>query len=101
MDLQPEPYVRRASGAVSNPSHLAAFCDDPGEGIDEGEEVVMQIDELLVGAVAGGVAPGCVAVVGDRDDVVVEATAGEAGPDTVFRLASMTKAMTSVAALQL
>jgi len=61
----------------------------------------MQIDELLEGAVAGGVAPGFVAVVGDREDVVVEAVAGDAGPDTVFRIASMTKAMTSVAALQL
>jgi methyl acetate hydrolase len=66
-----------------------------------GEEVHMQIDELLEGAVAGGVAPGFVAVVGDREDVVVEAVAGDAGPDTVFRIASMTKAMTSVAALQL
>jgi methyl acetate hydrolase len=61
----------------------------------------MQIDELLEGAVAGGVVPGIVAVIGNRDGVVVEADAGEAGPDTVFRIASMTKAMTSVAALQL
>src|SRR3954452_12514126 len=61
----------------------------------------MQIDELLEGAVAGGVVPGIVAVIGNRDGVVVEANAGEAGPDTVFRIASMTKAMTSVAALQL
>src|SRR3954464_11004787 len=61
----------------------------------------MQIDELLEGAVAGGVVPGIVAVIGNRDGVVVEAAAGDAGPDTVFRIASMTKAMTSVAALQL
>src|SRR3954468_23931763 len=61
----------------------------------------MQIDELLEGAVADGVVPGIVAVIGNRDGVVVEADAGESGPDTVFRIASMTKAMTSVAALQL
>jgi methyl acetate hydrolase len=61
----------------------------------------MTVEELLKQAVAGGVAPGFVAVLGDRDGVVVEAAAGEAGPDTVFRIASMTKAMTSVAALQL
>src|SRR3954470_1053418 len=61
----------------------------------------MTVDELLEDAVAGGVAPGFVAVIGDRDGVVVEAAAGDAGPDTVFRIASMTKAMTSVAALQL
>src|SRR3954469_16189480 len=64
-------------------------------------EVQMQIDELLEGAVAGGVVPGIVAVIGNRDGVVVEADAGESGQDTVFRIASMTKAMTSVAALQL
>src|SRR4051795_2495313 len=61
----------------------------------------MTVDELLEQAVAGGVTRGCVAVVGDRDGAVVEAAAGEAGPDTVFRIASMTKAMTSVAALRL
>src|SRR3954454_9498627 len=60
----------------------------------------MTVDELLEQAVAGGVAPGFVGVIGDRDGVVVEAAAGEGGPETVFRIASMTKAMTSVAALQ-
>src|SRR3954454_12487058 len=55
----------------------------------------MSIDELLEGAVANNVAPGFAAVIGDRDGVVVEATAGTARPDTLFRIASMTKAMTS------
>src|SRR3954466_11562300 len=73
----------------------------PREDIEEGEEGHMQIDELLEGAVAGGVVPGIVAVISNRDGLIVEADAGEAGPDTVFRIASMTKAMTSVAALQL
>src|SRR3954467_13776718 len=71
----------------------------------------MTVDELLEQAVAGGVTRGFVAVVGGRagagaeagrgDGAVVEAAAGETGPDTVFRIASMTKAMASVAALQL
>src|SRR3954453_2556492 len=61
----------------------------------------MTVDELLQNAVAGGVARGFVAVIGDRDGVVHEVDAGETGPDTIFRIASMTKAMTSVAALQL
>src|SRR3954447_4135695 len=61
----------------------------------------MTVDELLEQAVAGGVTRGFVAVVDDRDGAVVEAAAGETGPDTVFRIASMTKAMASVAALQL
>src|SRR3954465_12399775 len=61
----------------------------------------MSIDELLDGAVASGVAPGFAAVIGDRDGVVHEATAGAARSDTLFAIASMTKAMTSVGALQL
>src|SRR4051794_10526449 len=76
-------------------------CDDSPRTSRRAREVQMQIDELLEGAVAGGVVPGIVAVIGNRDGVVVEADAGESGPDTVFRIASMTKAMTSVAALQL
>jgi CubicO group peptidase (beta-lactamase class C family) len=67
------------------------------------------IDELLQSACAGGVVPGVVALVADRDGLVYEGTAGRlrldddapADPDTMFRIASMTKALTSVAALQL
>ena len=67
------------------------------------------IDELLERACAEGVVPGVVAMVADRDGVMYEGAAGrlrigEAPPattDTMFRIASMTKALTSVAALQL
>jgi methyl acetate hydrolase len=67
------------------------------------------VDELLDRACAEGVVPGVVAIVGDRDGVVYEGAAGRlriedgapATEDTVFRIASMTKALTSVAALQL
>jgi CubicO group peptidase (beta-lactamase class C family) len=67
------------------------------------------IDELLERATADGVAPGLVAMVADRDSVLYEGTAGRLSiegdapvrTDTMFRIASMTKALTSVAALQL
>lgn len=69
----------------------------------------MSIEELLEGAVAQGVAPGLVGIVSDRDGVRQQVTAGRRGLDddtlldehTMFRIASMTKAMASVAALQL
>jgi CubicO group peptidase (beta-lactamase class C family) len=68
-----------------------------------------RIDELLERACAEGVVPGVVAMVADRDGVLYEGAAGAlrvgddapATPDTMFRIASMTKALTSVAALQL
>jgi methyl acetate hydrolase len=67
------------------------------------------IDELLERACVEGALPGVVAVVADRDGLVYEGAAGRlrigdgapAGMDTIFRIASMTKALTSVAALQL
>lgn len=67
------------------------------------------IDEPLERACAGGVVPGVVAMVADRDGLVYEGTAGVLSvggdalvtPETLFRIASMTKALTSVAALQL
>ena len=68
-----------------------------------------EIDDLLERACADGVVPGVVAMVADRDGVVYEGAAGRlqvgddapATTDTLFRIASMTKALTSVAALRL
>jgi methyl acetate hydrolase len=67
------------------------------------------IDQLLERAVAEGVMPGVVALVGTADEMLYEGVAGRlrigddapVAADTVFRIASMTKALTSVAALQL
>src|SRR5436305_1744739 len=67
------------------------------------------IDGLLRGAVENGAVPGVVAVAGDRDGTLYEGAFGHLGvaddrparPDTVFLIASMTKAIASVAALQL
>lgn len=69
----------------------------------------LRIDELLEAAVADGVAPGIVAVAADARGVVYEGAAGRRSLDddapmtldTIVRIASMTKAVTSVAALQL
>jgi CubicO group peptidase (beta-lactamase class C family) len=68
-----------------------------------------KIDGLLHRAVDGGALPGVVAVAGDRDGALYEGAFGHLGVDddrpaqldTVFLIASMTKAIASVAALQL
>ncbi|GAN78440.1 serine hydrolase domain-containing protein [Acidisphaera rubrifaciens] len=67
------------------------------------------IDALLGGAVAAGAAPGVVALAADRNGTIYEGAFGHRvsggdAPmtlDTVLWIASMTKAVTSVAALQL
>jgi methyl acetate hydrolase len=68
-----------------------------------------KIDALLGGAVARGDVPGVAALVTNRDRVIHQASFGERvlgggipfSPDTVFFIASMTKAITGVAAMQL
>src|SRR3954447_470384 len=59
-----------------------------------------RIDALLEDATAGGALPGLVATAGDRDGVLYEGAAGVA-TDAVMAIASFTKALVSVAALQL
>jgi methyl acetate hydrolase len=67
------------------------------------------VDDVLQAAVDAGDVPCVVAMAGDRDGVIYEGAAGErtpgsgemVGPDTVFRIASMTKMVATVAALQL
>jgi methyl acetate hydrolase len=61
------------------------------------------IDEVLENAASIGNIPGAVVGVLNRDGTLHEAVAGDVpgGTRTMFRLASMTKALTSVAALQL
>lgn len=69
----------------------------------------MSIQEHLQTAVERGAAPGLAAMASGPEGPLEEAYAGRlglederpVGPDTLFRIASMTKAMTSVAALQL
>ena len=67
------------------------------------------LSALLEEAVAGGVVPGAVAVIVDRDGATITAAAGSLSlddptpvtPDTVFRLMSMTKSTVTAGALQL
>jgi methyl acetate hydrolase len=59
------------------------------------------IDGQLKAAVEGGTYEGVSAIVVDRDGVLYEGAAGSAGPDTMFRNASMTKALATTGALQL
>lgn len=67
------------------------------------------IDVILEGAVAAGAVPGVVAMAGSTDGIVYEGAAGLRSadasdpitPDTMVRIASMTKTVTAVAALQL
>lgn len=60
-----------------------------------------QIDGLLQGAVAGGTYHGVAAMVVDRDGVLYDGAFGDARPDTMYRNASMTKAVATTGALQL
>jgi methyl acetate hydrolase len=68
-----------------------------------------RIDEVLTAAVDAGAVPGVVAMAADADGAVYEGAAGKRSaaaddpitPDTVMRIASMTKAVTTTAALQL
>ena len=59
------------------------------------------IKALLDGAVARGAAHGIAAVVVDRNGTLLHHAAGEANERTLFRNASMTKAVATTAALQL
>src|SRR5579863_3077970 len=66
-------------------------------------------DEVLTAAVDAGAVPGVVGMAADADGAVYEGAAGKRSaaaddpitPDTVMRIASMTKAVTTTAALQL
>lgn len=68
-----------------------------------------EIDNVLLTAVDNDVVPGVVAMAANRDGIVYEGAAGlrsaaesdQITPDTVTRIASMTKMVTTTAALQL
>jgi len=59
------------------------------------------IDELLAGAVADGAVHGVAATVVSGDGVLYRGAFGDVKPDSMFRNASMTKAVATTAALQL
>jgi CubicO group peptidase (beta-lactamase class C family) len=59
-----------------------------------------QLDAILADAVSSGAAPALAAIVVSPDEVLYSGAVG-VEPNTIFRYASCTKALTSVAALQL
>jgi CubicO group peptidase (beta-lactamase class C family) len=79
------------------------------EGPMHGDNALHRVDEVLRGALAKGELPGVVALAATESGILYEGVFGRRrladGPamtrDTVFRIASMVKAITSVAALQL
>ena len=60
-----------------------------------------RIDDLLNGVTADGSLHGIAATIVGRDGVLYEGAAGDAKPDSMFRNASMTKAVATTGALQL
>ncbi|HTF50398.1 MAG TPA: serine hydrolase domain-containing protein, partial [Pseudonocardia sp.] len=66
------------------------------------------VDQVLAAAVAEGDVPNVTALAADRDGVIYEGAAGPRvvgqddpiGPDSMLRIASMTKMVATVAALQ-
>jgi len=71
--------------------------------------VQSKLDQFLSQAIDGGAAPGVVALAADLDGVIYSGAFGRTAPgadtpmrlDSVFRIASMTKAITAAAAMQL
>jgi methyl acetate hydrolase len=71
--------------------------------------VSTRLDEHLSKAVASGAVPGVVALAADAKGIIYSGAFGQRGPtdsgamalDTVFRIASMTKAITAAAAMKL
>nr|WP_228768673.1 beta-lactamase family protein [Mycolicibacterium malmesburyense]CRL68198.1 penicillin-binding protein, beta-lactamase class C [Mycolicibacterium malmesburyense] len=59
-----------------------------------------RIDDLLNGVTADGSLHGIAATVVGRDGVLYQGVAGDARPDSIFRNASMTKAVATTAALE-
>jgi len=108
--LQLFSFVEIASPlmSVSRGARRGQTCPRADRSGSEGRDALGEIEELLDDAVANGTAVGVVAGVTDREGPVIRAASGRlsaGGPqpmevDSVFWIASMTKAITSVAAMQ-
>ena len=72
-------------------------------------EITSQFDAVLLSSIETGRIPGVIAIAATSDEIIYEGAAGfrdvesnaEMTVDTIFRIASMTKAITSVAVMQL
>jgi methyl acetate hydrolase len=93
------PAIRQMSATVT----LALLLANPGQGAETGP------DAALAKAVASGAIPGAAALAAGADGLIFAGAAGKADlesgepmrPDSIVRIASMTKAVTSVAIMQL
>ena len=93
------------------PFILMVGCSQPQQAAQPGipEEGIAEIDQLLQGAVDRKDIPGVVAIVANRDRILYHQAFGkmdvmndvEMQKDTIFGIASMTKAITSVAVMTL
>jgi methyl acetate hydrolase len=79
----------------------------PARILREADRATRQLDAVLQKSVDDGDVPGIVAAASDRNEVLYQGSAGRArgafamSPSTVFRMASMTKLVTSVAVMML
>lgn len=99
------------ASAVTTAGSGRAYTAQPSQQSGQVPTATMKqaIDQLLANAVDRGVVPGIVALAADRDGIIYDGAFGQRGPDdpsamtldTVFRIASMTKAVTAAAAMQL
>jgi methyl acetate hydrolase len=91
------------------PPDVTAWAERIGAMTEEIDAMTEKIDEVLLAAVDSGAVPGVVALAAGRDGVLYEGAAGLRSasasdpitPDTMVRIASMTKMVTTTAALQL
>jgi methyl acetate hydrolase len=103
--LDDRPMIDRWATANPAPSGGRPSCTERPKGVDVTNPA---IDKVLQGAVDAGAVPNAVAIAADDDGVIYEGAAGpvavggsaDVGPDHHFRIASMTKIVTTVAALQ-
>lgn len=101
---RPLPIVAAAGVPVTTAIHATPLAQAPPR-----TTASASLDEKLSAAVTRGDVPGLVAVAATRDRILYQGAFGKADVaggrpmtgDALFRIASMTKAVTSVAAMQL
>src|SRR6516165_6110208 len=102
------PAAAQATGAVpARPPSRSDDTQQEGRAMGRGgfsESRLGKMHEVMAGYVAGGTVPGLVTLVSRRGEVHVEAIGARAiggapvGRDSIFRITSMTKPITAVAA---
>ena len=99
----------RTATAVAAASSFAAIPAAADEARPAGDGALRRVDQILRQATESKVSPGIVAVAATDRGILYEGAAGGVdmangppiGPDTIFWIASMTKAVTAAACMQL